>query len=263
MKGERVILAAHRGDRAGYPENTMPAFLSAVEFGADMIETDVRETKDGVLVLIHDRSTLRTTGVDKNVDEMTLAELKRLDAGATFEDGRIKAEIPTVREFIEGIRDSGILVNWELKVYPEDFGDEVAFGIADKLVDLIFEYGLENRSMLNSFSDRVLEHIKGRYGDAFPIHGQGIGACKRTHDDASISEEELFDWCCMYPNMKGKRALDYPENFEYAVKNGVIPCICIRDTLEDYRIALELGCKMFTTNDMRECDRILRALGVR
>ncbi len=61
-------MAAHRGDQFNYPENTIPAFKSAIDFGVDMIETDVRMTKDGELVLIHDRSALRTAGIDKNID---------------------------------------------------------------------------------------------------------------------------------------------------------------------------------------------------
>ena len=56
MDGSRIILAAHRGDRKCFPENTMPAFESALRFGVDMIETDVHMTRDGHLVLIHDRS---------------------------------------------------------------------------------------------------------------------------------------------------------------------------------------------------------------
>ena len=79
MDGSRVILAAHRGDKFNYPENTMPAFESAIRLGCDMIETDVRMTRDGVLVLIHDRSTLRTTGVERFVDELTYDELCELD----------------------------------------------------------------------------------------------------------------------------------------------------------------------------------------
>ena len=77
MDGSRIILAAHRGDKFNYPENTIPAFESAISLGVDMIETDVRMSKDGELVLIHDKSTLRTTGVDKNIDEMLLSEIKK------------------------------------------------------------------------------------------------------------------------------------------------------------------------------------------
>jgi glycerophosphoryl diester phosphodiesterase len=266
MNGERVILAAHRGDRVAHPENTMPAFVSALEFGCDMIETDIRMTKDGELVLIHDRSTLRTSGVDKNVDELTLDKLREINVGATFGDGKTFVPVPTVREFAELIKDTEMLVNWELKVYPKDFGDEVAFAIVDKLMGIIFEYGLESRSMLNSFSDRVIEYAHLRYGGKFPIHGQGISLCQRSNDEPdTMSREDLYDWCCLYPNEKGtgKIALDFPDNFAYCVERGIIPCICIKDEVENYRRAIELGCRMFTTNDIYACDRILRELGVR
>lgn len=256
MDGKRVILAAHRGDRANYPENTLAAFRSALALGADMIETDIRMTKDGHLVLIHDRSTLRTTGVDLFVDELTLEELQALDAG--------KGEkIPTVREFLELISDTPMLVNWEFKIYPNSFGDEYAFSVVDKLLDLIKEYGVEERSMLNSFSNRVLEYAYNKAPGKFPIHGQGIWISRRTQDESQIPEEELFNWCCMYGKEKGERALDYPEVFEYCIERGIIPCICIKDTEEDYKRAIELGCKMFTSNDITLADKILRSLGVR
>ena len=81
-----MLVAGHRGVRVGAPENTMEAFLIAAKAGVDMIETDVRMSKDGELVLIHDRSALRTTGIDKNIDEMTLSEIRSLDAGCTFKN---------------------------------------------------------------------------------------------------------------------------------------------------------------------------------
>lgn len=264
MDGSRVILAAHRGDKFNYPENTMPAFESAIRLGCDMIETDVRMTLDGVLVLIHDRSTLRTTGVESFVDELTYDELCELDAGATFEKKfDEKITVPTVREFMERIKDEKILVNWELKVYPKDFSDEIAFGIADRLIEMIYEFGLESRSMMNSFSDRVIEYVYKKYGKQFPIHGQGINKCRKTKDEPELDEKDFFDWCCLYPNEKGHAAIEYKENFDYCVENGIIPCICVKDELESYRTAIEYGCRMFTSNNVEEGHRVLCELGVR
>ena len=256
MDGKRIILAAHRGDRANYPENSLAAFRAALEFGADMIETDIRMTRDGELVLIHDRSTLRTSGIDKNVDELTLAELKEIDVG----EGE---RVPTVREFLELIKDSDMLVNWEFKVYPDLYGDEYAFLIVDKLITLVEEYGLESRSMMNSFSDRLLEYIYKKHPKRFPIHGQGIDVCRRTKDEAEMREEELFDWCCMYGRVKGESPLDCPEAFGYCNEHGILPCICIADELESYKLAIELGCRMFTSNNITLADEILRRLGAR
>lgn len=263
MNGNRVILAAHRGDRKNAPENTMPAFEKSLAFGADMIETDVRMTKDGELILMHDRNTVRTTGHDGFTNEMTLAEIKTLDAGKLFSEDYANTEVPTVREFINLIKDTDMLVNWELKDYPTELGDDFAFSVADKLIALIEESGLTERSMLNSFSDRVLEHIYQTHGHTFPIHGQGIWHCQRTKDQASVPQEELYTWCCLYPNEKGKRPMDFPENFAYCQSKGILPCVCVPDELSTYAEYIRLGCRMFTSNDICRADEILRTLGVR
>ena len=261
MDGKRIILAAHRGDKARHPENTMPAFKAALELGMDMIETDIHMTKDGELVLIHDGSTLRTTGVDAQISELTLAEAKKLNAGATFPTGEA-AEIPTVREFLELIKDTKMLVNWEFKVYPSE-NEAAAFEAADKLIALLEEYGMTERSMMNSFSIRVLEYIYKKHGRRFPIHGQGIAQCARSKDACDTPPEELFDWCCIYPTVKGASVLDFKENFDYCTERGILPCLCIPDDAAASKKAIDYGCRMFTSNDIVKADDILRALGVR
>lgn len=82
---------AHRGNSADYPENTMSAFRSAIELGADGIELDVHLTRDGVPVVIHDADVARTTSGQGMVSDFYLADLKKLDAGRgehipTFEE---------------------------------------------------------------------------------------------------------------------------------------------------------------------------------
>ena len=263
MDGKRIILAAHRGDRKNCPENTLPAFEAAIKQRVDMIETDVRMTKDGHLVLIHDWELKRTTDGCGLVSEMTLAELRTLDAGAWFSPSFSGTVIPTVSEFIDLIKDTNVMINWELKDYPHDVGEERAFLAADKLIADILRYGLERRSMLNSFSDRLLEYIFQKYGSAFPLHGQGIHHCVRAKDTAEVAREKLYDWCCLYPNEKGYAPLDFPENFHYCNERGIIPCVCVPDEPETYRQYVQLGCRMFTSNDIYEADKILRALRVR
>ena len=264
MTGEnKIILAAHRGDRKNYPENTMPAFRAAAEFGADMIETDLHMTRDGVLVIMHDRSALRTAGVDRNLDEMTLQEVRELDAGARFSPAFAGTKVPTLEEFLAFVRETPLTVNWELKDYPHLVGDDHAFAAADKLIDMVEAYGMTERSMFNSFSDRVLEHIVRRVGHRCPIHGQGIYHCRRTKDEPTLPETELFDWCCMYPEQEDGNPVDFPDSFRYCTERGIRPCVCIPDREETYRRALELGCRMFTSNDIHAADAVLRRLGVR
>jgi len=75
---------AHRGYSAACPENTMPAFHKAVEFDPDVLETDVRLTRDGRFVVFHDDTLERTTNGAGPVEQRTLDELRRFDAGFRF-----------------------------------------------------------------------------------------------------------------------------------------------------------------------------------
>lgn len=259
----QIILAAHRGDRKRYPENTMPAFESAINLGVDMIETDVRMTADKELIIMHDHNLLRTTGFDGLTSNLKLEEIKKLDAGSWFSKEFEQVKVPTVEEFISLVKPSSLLINWELKDFPNDLGDDFAFETADKLVSIIKKHGLEDRSMINSFSDRVLEYVYTKYPNTFTLHGQGIYHCKRTKDVANVEEEQLYDWCCLYPNVKGDMPLNYPENFEYCNKNNILPCVCVPDELETYQKYIELGCKMFTSNDVVLANEILKKLKVR
>lgn len=262
MDQNGIILAAHRGDRKYCPENTMPAFEASLKMKVDMIETDIHLTKDGHLILMHDRSALRTAGVDRNIDEMTLSEVLELDASVGFPEFR-GTKVPTVEEFMVWLQSNDLLINWELKDYPQTVGDAHAFASADRLIEMIEAHGLAERSMVNSFSDRVLEHIYKKVGHRYPIHGQGIHRCKRTKDVAEIPEEELFTWCCLYSEEKGKSPLDFRANFDYCLEHGIKPCICLSDTEEIYQKAIDLGCRMFTSNDIYAATEILKKLGER
>lgn len=263
MNDKKIILAAHRGDKKRFPENTMPAFDSALRFGVDMIETDVHMTSDGHLIIMHDRNLKRTTGFDGFTDKTSLEDIRKLDAGSWFSTEFSNTKVPTLEEFIFLIKDTDILINWELKDYPRDVGDDFAFRTADKLIDAIKKHGLEKRSMINSFSDRVLEYVFQKYGTEFPIHGQGIYHCQRTIDAATTTKEEMYTWCCLYPNQSGHSPLDYPENFEHCKQHGILTCVCVADDFNAYKRYIELGCRMFTSNDIYKADEILQELNLR
>lgn len=98
MKGSRHYLAvAHRGASAYEPENTLRAFRRAIELGADMSELDVHLSKDGHLIVMHNATVEQTTNGRGAIADMTLAELKQLDAG--------KGEkIPTLQEAVDLVR---------------------------------------------------------------------------------------------------------------------------------------------------------------
>ena len=77
-------IVAHRGDSAYFPENTLPAFISAAKLEVDCIETDVHLTRDGVCVIWHDDTVERLTGIKGLVSDKTYKELMTVDAGNMF-----------------------------------------------------------------------------------------------------------------------------------------------------------------------------------
>jgi len=91
-------IVAHRGASATHPENTLLAFDAAVAAGADLVEFDVRLTRDGVPVVMHDAHLSRRTDGEGFVHERSLAEIKRLDASHGAGE---RAEVPTLRETLE------------------------------------------------------------------------------------------------------------------------------------------------------------------
>lgn len=108
---------AHRGDVKNAPENTIPAFESAVKLGAQQIEFDVQLSKDGELVIMHDATLDRTTDGTGPVSARTFEELRALDAGSWFSAGFAGTRIPTLRETLEAIPPS-VLCNVHLKNSP-------------------------------------------------------------------------------------------------------------------------------------------------
>jgi len=93
-----TITVAHRGASADAPENTIAAFKSAWQQGADVIEGDFQLTSDGQIVCIHDADTLRVSGTRLVVKESTLAELRQLNMGWHFHDQSFDEKIPTIEQ---------------------------------------------------------------------------------------------------------------------------------------------------------------------
>jgi glycerophosphoryl diester phosphodiesterase len=108
------LVVAHRGASSTHPENTLEAFDAALEAGAHAVELDVRVCADGVAVVMHDPNVSRATDGQGLVGQMSLREIKRLDAGG---GGRSRVEVPTVAEVLELVSGRGG-VNLEIKNIP-------------------------------------------------------------------------------------------------------------------------------------------------
>lgn len=107
-KSEYVWVASHRGDWIYAPENSTTALEHAIFFGSDLIETDVRLTKDGKIIMMHDATVDRTTNGKGNIADLTLAEIKELRLRNNF-GGLTDLKVPTLEEYIELAKDKILL----------------------------------------------------------------------------------------------------------------------------------------------------------
>lgn len=139
------IIFAHRGASAHAPENTLAAFELAVEQGADGIELDVKLSADGHVVVIHDPTVDRTTGSHGRVKDLSLAELRSLDAGGFFSEKFRNEKIPTLEEVFETV-GKRTFINVELTNYntPRDH-------LVESVCILVKKFGLQSRVLFSSF----------------------------------------------------------------------------------------------------------------
>lgn len=140
------VVVAHRGASAIAPENTLVAIREAVRLGAPAVEFDVRESSDGVLVVIHDRTLARTTNGKGQVQKRSAADLRRLDAGGWFSRDFAGAGIPSLMEALNASAPDTIAAV-EVKT---------ASPVMDKVRDAITATGSLDRVILFSFHPRQI-----------------------------------------------------------------------------------------------------------
>ena len=110
-----MLLIAHRGASGHAPENTLAAFRKAVSMGLNFIETDLQLSRDARFVAIHDDTVNRTTNGQGAVHDLTLAELRRLDAGSWFGSSYTGERIPTLEEILDFSKRHDVVFYLELK----------------------------------------------------------------------------------------------------------------------------------------------------
>ena len=158
----RLSLQAHRGAAGLAPENTLAAFRMAIELGADAAEMDLQATKDGVVVVIHDDTVDRTTDGRGGIGDLTLAEIKRLDAGGKFASAFRGERIPTLREVVDLVKASGkdrFRLNLEIKFAEGREGQPV--DLEEQVLAVLRETGFVNRVIVQSFHHPSVAKVKG------------------------------------------------------------------------------------------------------
>jgi glycerophosphoryl diester phosphodiesterase len=154
-----VQVIAHRGGAALRPENTLAAFQHAAQLGADVLEMDLRVSADGAIVVMHDATVDRTTDGAGPVAALSLAELKRLDAGyrwspdggATFPYRGRGVRVPTVEEVFRLLPDTRMVVEMKQFAPPS----------VAALCGLIRRSGMQSKVLVASFSGESLGEFRG------------------------------------------------------------------------------------------------------
>jgi glycerophosphoryl diester phosphodiesterase len=176
-------LQGHRGARGLLPENTLPAFEKAIELGVNTLELDVGVTKDGIVVISHDRALNPEITRDASgaylttpvlVNRLTLAEIKTYDVGRINPesayakrfpdqqpiDGTRMPALSTLFKRVEALGAKKLRFNIETKISPEKHNDTVSAAVfARKLLDLVREHGMTSRVTIQSFDWRTLQIV--------------------------------------------------------------------------------------------------------
>ena len=136
------LVIGHRGANSEAPENSLKAFERACELNADYIEFDLQKSLDNEIVISHDANLLRSAGILKNLRDMSIEEIKKIDMGAG-------ERIPTLNELIE-------ITKGKINLLPEI----IAPGIITDLINVLSEENLINTSIVSSFEIAELLKVK-------------------------------------------------------------------------------------------------------
>ncbi len=150
-----MIIVGHRGAKAEAPENTVISFEAAYKVGIRHFELDIQLSKDGELIVIHDNSVDRTTGVKGKVADLNAAELTALDAGHHIPPWYAPAPIPTLGEVLDAIPEFQSI---QFEVKTDSRGRLNT--LCNRLVELIQKRQLFGRIVVTSSNTWVLQQVK-------------------------------------------------------------------------------------------------------
>lgn len=171
---QKIEIHGHRGARGNYPENTLSGFKYAIENDIDILELDLQLTKDNEIIIYHDKNInpdICINGIaDIPVKSLTLHDIKNYDCGTkvdklfSLQKSIPKEQIPTLRELIEMVNKnySNKLVQYNVEIKTKlgfDSNEEV-INFVDILVDIINDFDLTNKIIVQSFDKRTLKYIK-------------------------------------------------------------------------------------------------------
>lgn len=232
---KKIFVEGHRGYCAKYPENTMISFEGAIDLGVDGFEFDVWLSRDKVPVIMHDGNCYRTCGVDRHLRDMTLSEIRELDAGypKKFGDKYVGqgVGVPTLREVLAMVKrrrpDLGLGV--EIKEYTEE--------TVDLTVAMLKEYGLFENARFYAFDAPTIRRLREKYG-----------AYAMGYPDFQMARFEKGDYE-VYSAIGLNMRLVGSELFEFYKSKGLPMHLYCADTTEQVADCVKKGATVITAND--------------
>jgi glycerophosphoryl diester phosphodiesterase len=237
----KIHSIGHRGASGYAPETTLESYRLAIRMGVDFVETDIHMLRDGTIVAIHDADLQRTTNGKGWVGDLTLAEVKQLDAGSWFnsaypEKARpeyVGLKVPTLQEIIDVVKESSAGLFIEIKD-PERYAPD----LESSLLSLVRRNQMEKRTRFISFSAQSLLEIKKLDASAPTV----LLIAKPEKDPVlaahEISADELgLLYLCATPGI-----------VEEAHHRGLLINVWTVDKREDMKRMMELGVDRITSN---------------
>ena len=243
------LILGHRGSSACAPENTLAAFSQAIRDRADGIEFDVRLSRDGVPMVIHDATLKRTARIDQSVSELTAAQLQKIDVGSWFAgqrptDQKFAAEkLPSLTQVFELFAENEGVLYVEMK---SDGPDGPA--LAAEVVRLICESRMKQRVIVESFDLSAVREVKRidfsiRTAALFePRLSRPISTVRRLKTvDAAL--DAAADEIALHHTLAGRPVV------ERALQRGLDVVVWTTDELRWISRAQSLGVKALISND--------------
>lgn len=202
---------AHRGASALAPENTLASFEKAIELGFDYIELDVRLSKDKQLVVIHDANVMRTTDGEGLIEDLTVKEIKKLDAGSWFSPAYAGERIPLLNEILKEVSGkTGIII--EMKS-PENQP-----GMTEILANMLHSFKPDNEIKVQSFH---INEIK-KFHQLAPEIPAGLLLSKHLDLFHLASYREFASFLSVHHLLLSKSFINQAELFGYEIYSWTI-----------------------------------------
>ena len=238
-------ICAHRGAMDTHPENTLAAFREAVSLGAHMIEFDVRTTKDGQLVILHDETVDRTTNGTGKISELMFDEVKKLDAGSWKSESFAKEKIPTLKESLDVIPED-IWLNIHIKG-----GEIIGRGVAQ----IIVEEDILHQAVLacGSKAAKAAKEIN-----------PGIMICnmERQNDREAYIKGSINQKSEFIQLLKRRTSESDADDILSLKENNIKINYCCTDSAKEVKALFKSGVDFILTNKLSEMMEVAESVGI-